>query len=553
MSDSESRQDPKINLFTAQFLSLLRVEDIDSLEYLLESIVPQIQEFWDSVAYLQLISHWMRSTGFFESQNSTLQTWFREQIITQLNFCQQYIMENSKFELMWILPYLKLFHAPETLPGDINFAQELANFLETPLKEMPSNFGTFLVEIVMNLVAKAHASVIQRKETGETLRIFHKWLDNFVRSGMISQSQHDYITKYITIWFPISFKDASEKETWIRQSLKVIDKINDEITDLLPFERLRIKLLQSKFMLELAQISQTDQVSLINTLLRLTNEIINKQYIPTGLLLDYTLLLATRIETLQIAIKLKIGENIEEYASEGASKGLILVHIFDLLEPMIGFDIGLRLIGPTADFVNSLKNLELKQACQTIMLILDQTIKKGEVYLTEPSTLSGELFKNLAISFLALISYPLLEARHKERALRDAQEYNSQAIAIFDLLQANIEATEARIIAIKIGLAQIKLLNENNASNIEILAVVMETLSEIKNVITKIFFNGLLTQIPILLELIMPLFKEIKLKAPEKENEIAQIITDIQTQILNQEIIENYPEIIKKVKTLKDF
>ena len=475
MNNAESSIHMEMNPFTAQFLSLLKVEDIDSLEYLLESIAPQIQEFWDSVAYLQIISHWMRSTGFFESQNPSLQIWFREQTLTQLDFCQQYIMENSKFELMWILPYLRLFHAPDTLPGEINYAQELANFLETPLKEMPSNFGTFLVEIAISLVIKAHAMVIQRKEVGETLRVFHKWLDNFVRSKIISQIQHDYITKYVSIWLPTSFKNATEKETWIRQSLKVIEKINDEITELLPFQRLRIKLLQSRFMLELSHISYTDQKNLINDLLKLTHEIINKQYIPTGLLIDYALILTTRIEILQIATQINTGEHVDDLASEGASKGLILARIFDFLEPVISLDIGLRIIGPTADFIGSLKDLELKQACQTIILISDQTIKKGELYLTEPSIFSGTFFMYLSASFLAIIAYPLLEPRHKIRALRNAQEYNSQSIAIFDLLQAGLEATEARIIAIKIGLAQITLLKETNATNTEILAVVMET------------------------------------------------------------------------------
>ena len=64
--------------------------------------------------------------------------------------------------------------------------------------------------------------------------------------------------------------------------------------------------------------------------------------------------------------------------------------------------------------------------------------------------------------------------------------------------------------------------------------------------------NKLLIQIPTLLELIKPLFQEIKLRTPEKVSEIAQIVTSIQSQVLNPEIIENYPEIIKKVEALKE-
>jgi hypothetical protein len=532
------------NLIATQFLNLLTDDDIESFDYLIQSIPSQLSTFWDSVAYLFFTNFFLKSSSFFDQYSST--DWFNDQIRNQIQFCENYIIQNSKFELTWIIPILKIIYDPESIPGQIDYLQEFINFLDTPIKGIPRNFGIILLEFGLEFIIRAYNIIIQKTELTEKLTSFLNWTDQLLQNSLISQDQHDYFGVYLSIWFPRiqSIATTEDKEKFISQNLKICEKLESEINRLLPFEQLRLKLVYSKLLLDDYSINP-DKVETAKSVLETTYKTIMTTHFSTGSILDYALMLTNRIEVIEKTIE-NINDDMEKenQASEAVNQSLILIQILSNLPREITATIGLRLIGGISEVLGYLKGKELIQASQTIMSLSEKTISAGKLYLNEPSYLSGELFKNLARAYLSIGVFASIESRHKLRALENSQEYIKQSIAIYEYLASHLESIDARIINLKTNYEQFKFLVENNAPEIEFLSILTDTFLLIREVTELIISQNSFALLLKTFNLVVYNQKFIENNIPgSKEADFKRMTMDIKRWLSETVSIGEYPDL----------
>ncbi|HKZ41013.1 MAG TPA: hypothetical protein VJ044_08625, partial [Candidatus Hodarchaeales archaeon] len=274
-----------------------------------------------------------------------------------------------------------------------------------------------------------------------------------------------------------AFGGREEKRKWAEKGATLCDRISNEITKLYPYEKLRLKVVHSRLLLELFGL-QPDNKVIAETAQNITYQSIKSEYYGIGQLFDYALLMATRIEAVETTASITEKSQLELAASEGVSQGLILVPILEKLSRDSLSSIGTMLIGSLSSLVPHIRGTEVTQACQTIMKLADGVLRAGEnSFLTESSKITGNYFMNLAKGLLAIGTYSIISNRNRKRAIQSSEKFSEQAMAIFDFVSSESESVESRIVRISAGYQHFFLTIDNQEPESEFLSVLIDNIS----------------------------------------------------------------------------
>lgn len=473
-------------LIAKQVRDLLDSEDVESLVYLLQSILPRLEGFWDHFVYIQTASLLCQMTGFVANhpKDDFIVRQLRINVENQLDEAQIICME--QFELLWILPYLRILHSPEQIQSKIIYPQELANFCETPQQHVPPNLGLFLVEMVLQFLVKARDELVERQETQQTTKLLTDYWERLVKDQYITRHQAAYLREYVQSLFPNPAIPQPELQGWVRQRLQGLRSIDS--SGLLPFERTRLDTV--KLQLELTQTRLLLGADCYSDLLA---DLYNNTYARvsnvsrTSQLLDHSRLERVFVEvaTLMVEDKRDDLHTKQKVSARGLRFTYGIQDKLAFLPSTVTLDLTNSVLLSLATFTPHLgRDQETAQALSTMVKLGCATLDLNRETLQHSHTFSGDFFHRLALVFLSIGQYSDLDLSHKKRAFRNAVNYARQGTAIYDFI-GSVEAFKTTKIEFLASSAWFTYLVANPEADVELESTIAQIMSTLEDLVRR--------------------------------------------------------------------
>ncbi|MHA2363299.1 MAG: hypothetical protein ACXAC7_05040 [Candidatus Hodarchaeales archaeon] len=436
------------NLIAEQVIGLLKSDDLESIVYLMQSVIPRIQHFWDMVTFISTTALIFDTSSFLDmyGEKTTIRKQLLENLFNQLEAAEKFCIEEGAFELFWILPYLKILHSPETVVTSrkIIYRQELTNFLETEIKQLPLNMGIFVIEMIINLLIRAHDDIIRIHEIQQTLNLIQNYLDNLVKGSFITSAQNAYLREYFIVLFPMPSKlTKKEMLSWIEQRIRAVKEVEGD--QLIPYEQMRLEIAIRE--LELARLKLLHDSDTFVNLLKpnLENSYRAIQNVKqSGLILDHTLLEKNLLENLGLMVQQSDQlqepdtDVLRQLSLEGVSYAKQQLRKLDYIESSISLGFSNAVLLALSIFAPRLvyKSKTVYEGNRIMLEVCKLSIEKNKSTLNQPHQLSGDFFYRLARVFYAIGRFSPLEYQNRIRALKNALIYAKQATAIYQFVSS---------------------------------------------------------------------------------------------------------------------